>query len=223
MLTFAAAVLALTATSAIAQDGVPPLNQCEGLYTVQKRQCAVEHVYRCNTDIGTVFRYDEWEQADETLSIEVTTQDGDFLTAWDEDGSFIITGRTEVRNAMSAGGLLKIGEDAFDMTVMAQMAGVDDPVEIVISGQSKLSDTDTVLDGVTFRQARNTFAMDVFGQRFEGFEMVLVDVVTGAVVGGEAQFAMGNGDLSTSGAPVNLIFPGEPGFLENEAQHDCAG
>lgn len=211
----------LMGSAVMAQDGVPPVESCEPLYTVQKRQCAVEHVYRCETMDGPVLRYDEWEQADESLSIEVTTVDGDFLAAWNPDGSFLIPSQGDVRQTMSTSDLIETGTNEFDFNVKMQIAGMDEPLDVVINGRSILTGEPIEMEGVKFQPGRTDFQMNAMGQVFDGYEDVLIDMDTLAVVGGEAEFEMGGGDLSTSGAPADLIFQGEDGFLENDARFDC--
>lgn len=214
-------ISAFGATVLNAQEGIPPLEQCEGIYSIQKRMCAVEHVYRCETEDGVKLRYDEWEQADSTKSIEVSTLSGDIIAAWDDDQTLIITGAKEIRDPMSVEALLKATSETYDYVYVMQFPGMDDPVDAEVSGSFENSGKTVTLDGIEFQTAKNSFNFAVMGMQATGFENVLIDPMTLAVIGGEAEFDMGDGGMSSSGAPAKVILPGQPGFLRNAAEFDC--
>ena len=87
---FALGILVCTLPwGAFAQVPGAERKDCVGIYSIQKRSCVVENIYRCETPAGVLWRKEEFE-ADESMNLEVLTEDGQILYAADSvEGPFV--------------------------------------------------------------------------------------------------------------------------------------
>jgi len=193
---------------------------CNPLYSVQKRNCKVEHVYRCETGQGVIWRKENYEPGD-PLFVDILTDEGDLLEAWDETDGKVMQGIVENRDPVSLSELRGTGSDQFSQVLQMHFPMFVEPVIANVSGELIDMGETLEVDGVVFDHVRQTLSIQFNAMQMSGFEDWFVDRATGAIVFGMNRLESGAAGVTESGTPVQVIRPGEEGFLENRALYDC--
>lgn len=190
---------------------------CEVFLTVQTRACSVSHHFTCAGDPEG----DQW-RAD--LDEEGTTFIGriDFETQWLES-FFVLSGGSErlisANDPASFSELLAVGSDSYDFVTQSETGET-----FRYLGKDRLTGDDTVINGVEllgteYRIQGITEAGDIFWES-RGFEFISPEFRF--FVGGISNTVLPDGEVLTEdGSPMEIIFPGEPGFLSSSPKYDC--
>ncbi|MCB1340947.1 MAG: hypothetical protein KDK24_07765 [Pseudooceanicola sp.] len=210
--------LCLAGTPVLADLPLVP-EHCEALYSVQKRLCAVQHVYRCQAQAAV-----EWllvdVKKDKSLEMETIDAEGNLLSVWTEKLGKRFFGYVLRADPVSYSTALSSGRDDHNSTFLFKYPVFLDPIPTRSTGHMVRTGETVVLDGVTFErfEAHNTLKFLNVSIEIEG-DMFL-DVATGAFIDGQKRADV-YGMMVEEGHPAQVIHPGEPGFLKNVAIYDC--
>ena len=217
---FLAIIFAVPPGLAIAQGYIPPLEQCEGLYSVQKRNCSVEHVYRCETERGTLIRKDRW-QPDRPRWVATSDPEGNTVSTWGAANGFQIEGILENSDPISSSRLRDTGTDQFDQVIALRNPMFKDPLPSRFVGKIVLNGAELELDGVKFLVADVAFTVQVnaLTSTTRGTAYLDAEQLV-AITGAYAREQLGQVSES-GGALAQVIHPGEPGYLVDQGRFDC--
>ena len=191
---------------------------CEGVATVQKRECLVSHLFTCEADgPGTLRRVDLGEEGMTHASLI------DAETRWIESFS-PATGATDTlvepeADPASFTGLTATGRDTWDFEIWSS-----DGYSVRYVGYDRLTGETMVLDGVTLEQTE--FEMRALGQdgaefySVTGNEWIVRD--WRSFVSGITETTLPDETYTTDRTPVAIFGPGDAGFLTAEPTQDCA-
>jgi hypothetical protein len=190
---------------------------CTAHLTVQSRACQVTHHFTCEGDP------EGWQRRVD-LDMDGATYVGaiDAETQWME--SFHIgAGHRErleeaPRDPASFSALLADGTDTFDFRTLSDEVGTTRYV-----GFDTLTGVTTQIDGVTLEQTANTImATGEDGQTIwqaQGNEWISREFRM--FLSGVSEITTPDGTFEMDNSPVDLIRPGEPGFLSAFPKHGC--
>jgi hypothetical protein len=209
-------VLALPAPL-FAQGGFSLPVGCEAYVTVQKRDCTVSHLFRCE---GEPEGYQRRVDLNETGLTYMGVIDAE--TQWIE--SFhASTGETtflapDAADPASFTELVETGRDVLDFQTVSEMFGLTR-----YAGEDRLTGETVVIDGVTLlRTAFEMVVTDSLGNvvwEVKGNEFIHPEWRT--FLSGTRTFDTETERFNEDGTPVEFVFPGEPGFLSSEPRHGC--
>lgn len=192
-------------------------NGCTAFVTVQSKDCSVSHHFICEGDAPG-------EQRRADLNEETMTYVGriDSETQWIE--SFhLLAGTTErlvpnPANPASFTDLLSSGEDTWDF-MTENGAGL----RTRYVGFDRLTGEEEVIDGVTLKRTYYEItAMTPDGQelwRASGNEYISPE--WRMFLSGQSHYITSDDDYQTDGAPVEFLYPGDPGFLSVHPKFGC--
>ncbi|MDA8585339.1 hypothetical protein N9L47_03615 [Rhodobacteraceae bacterium] len=221
-LSYIAFSVAVLASPAVGEPFDVPLQYCEALYSVQKRQCEVEHVRKCSFEGQTYWHYETWDPEDGTFT-EITNESGDIISAFGREDDIIIDSVIEISDPLSIRSILSNGEDSFDSRYNVRIPIFLDPIPSRMSGHAISQNTSETIDGVLFKRYRLSMKLQLNALILEGYEDLYIDPETEAVVSGEVEFSFDGGrttDIEFT-TPAEVILEGESGFLADLAFYDC--
>ena len=136
---YLASVLVLLPFAAFGDEAgqLVPRDQCQPLYTVQKRGCVAEHVLRCDTPEGTIYR-SEFVEDGVLTDVEFADADFEFLANCNSEGENFLLGLVDNRDPFSLSSLLSTGSDTVDQTALVDPQFVA-PREAEIVGISRMT------------------------------------------------------------------------------------
>ena len=209
--------LAVPVAPVMAQTGFSLPAGCTAYVTVQKSDCTVSHLFRCEGDPeGYQRRVDLSEGGLTYLGvIDSETQWIESFHATSGDTTTLVPGAADPASFST---LLETGLDTFDFETASAMYGLTRYV-----GQDRLTGETVVIDGVTLQ--RTEFALTVYDQsggvvwEIAGNEFIHPEWRT--FLSGTRTFTTAEEEVSEDGTPVEFIFPGEPGFLGSTPRHGC--
>ena len=212
------AALMLVPAPAVSQEtfGLPSV--CRGLVTVQMKSCSVSHHFTCETDPDGYRRRVDLDETGITYSGAVDAE-----TQWIESFHFR-SGHSERLEDMpqdpaSFSLLVDTGTDTYDFRTLSDEVG---PTRYVgadtLTGESVTIDGETLLR-TTYR-IRAEAADGTVMWSSEGREYIHPE--WRVFLAGEGTYFMPDGDtFDVDDAPVDFIFPGEPGFLATSPIYGC--
>ena len=215
MLTCLAALL--VAAPVAAQETFSLPQGCTAFLTVQSADCSVDHHFTCLGD-----------PADEKQRVSLDEQGMTYLGSTDSETQWIksyhpLSGHSErlapdPADPASLSRLLETGADSYDFVTLSDELG---PTRYV--GQDTLTGRVETIDGVDLRQTEYSIrAMTPDGTelwRASGNEYVSETWRT--FLSGTRVVTTPTDSYERDGRPVELIFPGEPGFLSANPKHGC--
>jgi hypothetical protein len=212
-----AAALALLPLPAMAQGGFSLPAGCTAYVTVQKADCSVSHLFRCENDPeGHQRRVDLNESALTYMGvIDSETQWIESFHASTGDTTRLAPGAADPASLTE---LIETGRDGLDFQTMSGMFGLTRYV-----GEDRLTGETVVIDGVELlRTAFDMVVYDQFGSvvwEISGNEFIHPEWRT--FLSGVRTFTTPESEVVQDGTPVEFIFPGEPGFLGSTPRHGC--
>ena len=214
---FALGILVCTLPwGAFAQVPGAERKDCVGIYSIQKRSCVVENIYRCETPAGVLWRKEEFE-ADESMNLEVLTEDGQILYAADSVEGPFVSGLIENTDPLSVRDMLASGVDYYDHIVRLHLPIFVDPINAPLQGRLQNLNEQVEIDGIVFDRARMDIKIWVNAAEINGYEDWYIDRATGAFAYGETKIF----NKLYAQEPVQVIKPGEPGFMSERPLYDC--
>jgi hypothetical protein len=215
------ALLLLLPGVALAEERpvAPDPASCTPLLTVWKTGCAVEHAYRCAD--GTMLNVQISEggtQRDTSLG------DAEYLpiqsTIGDLGGAAFGATVGEIRMSH----ILATGKGSATWPVDLWTLNFVDPFRGTFSMSVQVTDRAYVVDGVTLTRFRAELDYDLNGggMRMGGDGDGFIDAASGAMFAGSGTTTtFGTVLKETVQDPVALIYPGEPGFMNDLSETDC--
>ncbi len=220
VIALSAALAALPAVSVLAGDANRTFSMpqgCEAYATIQKRGCIVTHHFRCDADPeGHQRRVD----LDEDGMVYMGMIDSE--TQWIES-YFPDRGETTrllpgAADPASLTELIETGRDVMDFQTMSDIFGIR-----TYRGVDRLTGNVITLDGVDLHETE--FEMEVFDDfgnllwSATGQEFIQKEWRT--FLSGTRTFDTGLEVFDTDNRPVEIILPGQPGFLSSNPRHEC--
>ncbi|MCB1340948.1 MAG: hypothetical protein KDK24_07770 [Pseudooceanicola sp.] len=204
----------------LAFAGFPPIPEyCAPLYTVQKRLCEVQHVYRCDANGQT-----EWISVsldtDDSLLLERSDAEGNTIDVWQDTGKLFF-GYIENADAVSLSAARAEGSDTFDQTVLVMVPPFLDPLPTHMVGQFTRTSETLVLNDVTFERFALAVTMGVNSVVINFSGDMMVDRSSGAMVESSLRVEAFGAVFKQNGALAQVIHPGESGFLGMSPAYDC--
>ncbi len=204
--------------AALAQGGFSLPAGCTAYVTVQKADCSVSHLFRCEADPeGYQRRVDLNETGLAYLGvIDSETQWIESFHAADSYTTYLAPGAADPASLTE---LMATGRDGLDFQTVSDLFGLTR-----YAGEDRLTGETVVIDGVSLQ--RTAFNMTVFDQagqaiwEIEGNEFIHPEWRT--FLSGTRTFTTPEEVVTEDGTPVEFIFPGEPGFLESKPRFGCA-
>ncbi len=217
-ITFATIGLGLPAGAELRIDPA----QCQPIYSVQKSQCVVEHIHRCDIDQGTFFRHIEIEPDDSDF-VDIYTEDYDLISAYEVDGSPIMLGITDNRDPFSLAELLQTGQDFQNQTVEMLLPVFSEGSPTELRAATRLLDQAERISGVDLTRAASVPSLEVTGTAFraEGREEIFIDRAAGIVIRGETTIIFGGHTRVETGNPVQILKPGDRFFMADIPLYGC--
>lgn len=211
---------ALLAGSVAAQDGPAVFGLpagCDAYLTVQGASCKVEHHFTCQND-------PEGHQRRVSLDEQGLTYAGEI----DDEAQWIssfhaLSGHSERLESRpvepaSLSELIETGVDDYDFRTLSDQIG-----ETRFVGQDTLTGREITIDDVTLAETTyDITAYDAAGNeiwRSQGNEFISRN--WRMFLSGTGVITTPNGSFDRNDAPVEFIFPGEPGFLSTRPKHGC--
>lgn len=192
---------------------------CEPLYTVQKRGCMAEHVLRCETPQGLIYR-SEFIEDGELTDVEFADADFEFLASWNAEGATFLQGLVENRDPFSLSTLLETGNDTVDQTALVDPQFVA-PREAEIVGISRLTGEmrqigESEVERIAFEGSLD-LTSTVWGIEGDMF----LDRATGTLFSGVSQITIDGFTEEVPGDPVRIMREGDRAFMLNITLFDC--
>jgi hypothetical protein len=213
----AVAVLVLPG-AALAQGEFTLPAGCTAYVTVQKADCSVSHLFRCEADPEGYQRRVDLDETGLTYLgiIDSETQWIESFHASDSYSSYLAPGAADPASLTE---LIATERDGLDFQTRSDPFGLTRYV-----GEDRLTGETVTIDGVTLQ--RTAFDMTVFDEageviwKIEGNEFIHPEWRT--FLSGTRSFTTPEGVVKEDGTPVKFIFPGEPGFLGSVPRQGCA-
>lgn len=208
-------LLMFIAAPAAAQEFALPQG-CEGYLTIQTKSCSVSHYFRCTEDT-------DGQQRRASLDEEGLSYVGRISGEAEWLESFHLrSGHTErlmsSPDPMSMSTLLAEMVDTWDFTTDSREIGQSRYV-----GMDRLTGESVVIDGITL--LRTEFALTSYdgdgneAWKSEGSEYVHPE--WRMFIGGTSSYITSDDRFENDDSPVELIFPGEPGYLSVNPKYGC--
>ncbi|MEX0337660.1 MAG: hypothetical protein AB3N11_01330 [Arenibacterium sp.] len=178
----------------------------------------LEHIYRCQDGANTYW-HKEVTEAGGFKTIIRTTEDHDFILTHD---SFYGTTRLiEIIEPASRKSLMADGVDVSEHIASSRFGLFAEPVPVRLTSEARLTGNRKDIDGVALVEARVTSTMAFNAVQVASSGLQYLDPETGAFLSGPISVQTGASVVDYPGAPVAIIKPGEPGFLEDKGRYDC--
>ena len=216
-----ATCLALMPPAAFADESgqLVPRDQCQPLYSVQKRGCVAEHVLRCETPGGLVYRHEIIEDGKLT-DIEFADADFEYLDSWNAEGERFLLEMVENRDPFSLNDLLSNQVDAVDQTVMVDMQIVA-PREVDFVGTAAMTGEVSRIDGNDIEEVAFIGTFDFATMVWEVSGSMFLDRLTRTLFDGPVDITIDGFTETIPGDPVRILREGDPGFMLNITMFDC--
>jgi hypothetical protein len=190
---------------------------CSAYVTVQKRDCTVSHLFRCEADPEGYQRRVDLNETGLTYMgvIDAETQWIESFHASTGETTTLAPGAADPANFTE---LVETGRDGLDFQTESAMFGLTR-----YRGADRLTGETVVIDGVTLLQtafemkvtdAAGNLVWEVAGNEF-------IHPEWRTFLSGTRTFTTPTDVVSEDGTPVEFVFPDEPGFLSSEPRHGC--
>ena len=190
---------------------------CEAVLTVQKHGCEVTHIYQCEQGIVKHINIDQ----DEFDWVSLFGPDYIELESKEEITGIGLVGMNAISDPRSLHTLLTTGRDTvayrgeFDMPGL--LIGAAD-----VSSQSRLMDEVLEIGGVTWQKALEEIVFQVRPHlAMTGTQDIWIDAESGILFHGSSSHELAGKAEETDNTPVEVIYPGQPGFLSMSPIYDC--
>lgn len=204
----------------LASDPLIPREACTPVYSVQKRNCQVEHLFRCKTGDGVIFRGERWAQ-DEPLKVDERNVQGDTLREWVSGDGMSFDGFLKVFDPFDVPAAIASGQDSFHTVVSLRTKRFVEMLPVSFQGQVTHRGEILRLDGIRFHlfeiQGQIRTRPFAFQVKIDGY----YDMDTGASIWGAGSIIEPGKEDQIGGEPIAVIRPDEPGFGENFGLYDC--
>lgn len=194
-------------------------DQCQPLYTVQKRGCVAEHVMRCEVG-GDLFYRSDTIQDGELTDIEFSDADFEFVSSWNVDGMNFLLEMIDNRDPFSLSTLVVEGIDGVDQTVLVNPAIVA-PREADFVGSSALTGVVQSIDGSEVENIALVGSLDLGTTVWEISGDMYLDQQTQTLFYGTAEFVIEGQTQVVPGDPVKILRKGDVGFMKDITIFDC--
>lgn len=211
-----AALITLLAAPVAAQEFTPPAG-CEAYLTVQKRDCEVDHHFRCARDPAG---HQQRASFNETQMTYLGTIDAETQWVISHRVPYNYTEELEPNPAEPASfsTLLETGTDAYDFETESAQVGTTRYV-----GSDTLTGRTVTIDGVTLEETNYQMtASDSSGAMLwqsEGTEYISRE--WRMFVAGQSTVTTPTNTFETDSRPMQFITAGEAGFLSLEPKFGC--
>ncbi len=193
---------------------------CEGIYTVEKTNCIVEHFFRCSGVDGQYVRHEMIDGRHNTEFVELADPEYNLIRSADLRGFTDSTLVSSVRR-FSLSDLLANGRSSSVGVMSMRVLGAEQQgpfrMEAEMSGETK------VIDGVQLRigQATGTVGLRPPVGNMTSKGSLMIDAEDGVVLEGTWTVEFGGMRREVGGEPLAIVHPGESGFLSNIPKYDC--
>ena len=194
-------------------------DQCEPLYTVQKRGCVSEHVLRCETPDGVIFRNDLIEDG-ELRDVEFSDAEFEYVDSWNADGQKFLLEMVENRDPFSLTNLIETQVDNIDQTALADLQIVA-PREVEIVATSAMTGDVQLIDGREIAEIAFIGTFDFSTMVWEVSGTIYLDRLTRTLFDGPVDIDIGGFTRTLPGEPVRILTEGDPGFMRDITLFDC--
>lgn len=204
----------------LAFAGFPPIPEyCAPLYTVQKRLCGAQHVYRCDSNGQREWIFVRLDAVG-SLEMEHSDAEGNTIDIWQNTGK-VFFGYVENADALSISAARAEGSDTFDQTVLLLIPPFLDPLPTHTLGQITRTSETVVLDDVLFERFAFAVTARVNSIVVNASGDMMVDRSSGAMIEASLRTEAFGAVLMQQGALAQVIHPGESGFLGMSPAYDC--
>jgi hypothetical protein len=211
-------MLALPAPVAVmAQGGFSLPAFCTAYVTVQKADCSISHLFRCEGDPDGHQRRVDLDEGGLTYLgvIDSETQWIESFHALTGETTYLAPDPADPANFTE---LLANGRDGLDFQTSSDLYGLTRYL-----GEDRLTGETVIIDGVTLQvtefQMTVTDAAGNLIWEIAGNEFIHPEWRT--FLSGVRTFSTKDDSVTEDGTPVEFIFPGEPGFLGSTPRHGC--
>ncbi|MFW2541458.1 hypothetical protein ACN2XU_02370 [Primorskyibacter sp. 2E107] len=215
---FGTALAVLLPGMALANDPLIPREACEPIFSVQTRNCSVQHVFSCEG--GSLFRRETWQQ-DEAFTVEEMTARGLTQYLWHEHDGMIMDGILDQVKPYDLPAALDAGTHAYEGVSAFRTPFFLEPIPARFVGVLEATGESVTLDGVTFDVVEDKSRGMVNAVMIEGTYTLYVDRASGVAIEGPSTGTIFNVTMEDGGVPMKVIRPGEAGFGENVGLYDC--
>jgi hypothetical protein len=203
--------------AAVAQGQFALPAGCTAYVTVQKSDCSVSHLFRCEADPEGYQRRVDLNETGLTY-LGVIDSETQWIESFHAAGSYTTYLAPGAADPASLTELIETGRDGLDFQTMSDVYGLRR-----YAGEDRLTGETVTIDGVALQ--RTEFDATVYDQagqtiwKIEGNEFIHPEWRT--FLSGTRTFTSPEQVLEEDGTPVEFIFPGEPGFLGSMPRHGC--
>ena len=194
-------------------------DQCQPLYTVQKRGCVAEHVLRCQTPDGLIYRNESIEDGKLT-DVEFSDADFEYVDSWNANGEVFLLEMVENRDPFSLSALLESDVDSFDQTALVDLQVVA-PREADFVGSSALTGEVLRVDGSESESVAFVGTLDFSTMSWELSGTMYLDHETETLFSGPVEITIDGYSETMPGEPARILREGDPGFMLNVTMFDC--
>ena len=196
-----------------------PREQCQPLYTVQKRGCVAEHVLRCETPEGVIYRSEMIEDGALT-DVEFADADFEFVSSWNIEGMNFILEMIDNRDPFSLSTLLAEGVDSVDQTALVDLQMVA-PREADFVGSAAVTGDVLTVDGSQVDSIAVVGSLDLGTMVWEISGAIFLDRTTQTLFNGPSEVSIEGYVEEIPGDPVRIFREGDPAFMKNITMFDC--
>lgn len=196
-----------------------PRDQCQPLYTVQKRGCVAEHVLRCETPEGVIYRSEMIEDGALT-DVEFADADFEFVSSWNVEGMNFILEMIDNRDPFSLSALLAEGVDSVDQTALVDLQMVA-PREADFVGSAAVTGDVLTVDGSQVDSIAVVGSLDLGTMVWEISGAMFLDRATQTLFNGPSEVSIEGYVEEIPGDPVRIFRAGDPAFMKNITMFDC--
>lgn len=196
-----------------------PRDQCQPLYTVQKRGCVAEHVLRCETPEGVIYRSEMIEDGALT-DVEFADADFEFVSSWNVEGMNFILEMIDNRDPFSLSALLAEGVDSVDQTALVDLQMVA-PREADFVGSAAVTGEVLTVDGSQVDSIAVFGSLDLGTMVWEISGAMFLDRATQTLFNGPSEVSIEGYVEEIPGDPVRIFRAGDPAFMKNITMFDC--
>lgn len=196
-----------------------PRDQCQPLYTVQKRGCVAEHVLRCETPEGVIYRSEMIEDGALT-DVEFADADFEFVSSWNVEGMNFILEMIDNRDPFSLSTLLAEGVDSVDQTALVDLQMVA-PREADFVGSAAVTGEVLTVDGSQVDSIAVVGSLDLGTMVWEISGAMFLDRATQTLFNGPSEVSIEGYVEEIPGDPVRIFRAGDPAFMKNITMFDC--
>lgn len=196
-----------------------PREQCQPLYTVQKSGCVAEHVLRCETSDGPIYR-SEFIENGELTDVEFADADFEFLSSWNSEGIEFLLELVDNRDPFSLSTLLETGIDTVDQTALVNPQLVA-PREAEVIGFSRMTGEVSEVDGSEIERIVFEGSLDLSSTVWGIAGDMYLDLETVTLFSGPTKLTLDGFSEDIPGEPMRILREGDRGFMLNITLFDC--